>query len=627
MEEALEQRVLLAADARGAAMTVAMSSSPPASPELPNAVPDASSADGTAGSSGSAATADLASSPSANGAVATMPNGAARLQRNKRVIQSKVQGMGMISHVRRRSVIASTYGVELSPEDDRHSPEARKSATADYGATFKGRERGTGEQPTCCDRCFPIQTEDSKFRKTWDKIQIVALLYVAVLVPIRSGFDLEDLELEPLHFDWWIDVLVDLYFIADIFTNFRQGYQDVDGSMEMRPKKIAINYARSWLIIDIVSCLPIQYILHISDALQNVDANDAGGRDAGGQAAQIKGIKILRLLRLTKLLRLARVKRIIRRYEDHFEGLGSFVKLITATVVVLYTAHLIACFWHAVGGDENDPRGNLVQGWINTEWPEAVGNSSAITFGERYLTSMYWSITTLSTVGFGDISPQTQMERVFCLFAEIFGCLMFATIIGTVSSVAMGQKLLEEKVTRQLAELREFLASKGISRDLRIRVRRYMETLYAAKTGFDEAEVLAQLPPPMAQEVIDCLYHEQIRNVPMFRSLEDGALATICMRMRPFKAMREDWIYKTGEAGREMYIIIDGKVALRGPRGPPRLLNTGAVFGEGCVSQLVAELEWQNSKEEPMHPRRTQPTRTCSCFNLLLMKQASERAS
>ena len=103
--------------------------------------------------------------------------------------------MGMISHVRRRSVIASTYGVELSPEDDRHSPEARKSATADYGATFKGRERGTGEQPTCCDRCFPIQTEDSKFRKTWDKIQIVALLYVAVLVPIRSGFDLEDLEL------------------------------------------------------------------------------------------------------------------------------------------------------------------------------------------------------------------------------------------------------------------------------------------------------------------------------------------------------------------------------------------------------------------------------------------------
>ena len=90
------------------------------------------------------------------------------------------------------------------------------------------------------------------------------------------------------------------------------------------------------------------------------------------------------------------------------------------------------------------------------------------------------SITTLSTVGFGDISPQTHTERLFCLFAEIFGCLMFATIIGSVSSVAMGQKLLEEKVTRQLAELREFLQSKGINKPLRIRVRRFMETLYGA---------------------------------------------------------------------------------------------------------------------------------------------------
>jgi len=41
--------------------------------------------------------------------------------------------------------------------------------------------------------------------------------------------------------------------------------------------------------------------------------------------------------------------------------------------------------------------------------------------------------------------------------------------------------------------------------------------------------------------------------------------------------MAEDWIYRQGEAGRELYIIIEGSVALRGPRGPPRLMQRGYV--------------------------------------------------
>jgi len=88
------------------------------------------------------------------------------------------------------------------------------------------------------------------------------------------------------------------------------------------------------------------------------------------------------------------------RYEDHMEGLGSFIKLITATVIVIYTSHLIACMWHLVGSDELDNRGHMVQGWIHSEWPESIGNESSVPLGERYLVAMYWSITTLSTVGF-----------------------------------------------------------------------------------------------------------------------------------------------------------------------------------------------------------------------------------
>ena len=53
-------------------------------------------------------------------------------------------------------------------------------------------------------------------------------------------------------------------------------------------------------------------------------------------------------------------------------------------------------------------------------------------------------------------------ERICCAIAMMFGCFIFALLIGTLSTVMMGQKLLEEKVDRQMAELREFLVEQKI---------------------------------------------------------------------------------------------------------------------------------------------------------------------
>ena len=118
-----------------------------------------------------------------------------------------------------------------------------------------------------------------------------------------------------------MDLIVDLYFITDIVVNFRTGHQDVDGAMEMRCGKIAKNYASSWLLIDVVSCIPVQYIVQAMDAYNHdvrgdsarvaiwrphsrhvFTRNTAGtGTERGNASTQIKGVKILRLLRLTKL--------------------------------------------------------------------------------------------------------------------------------------------------------------------------------------------------------------------------------------------------------------------------------------------------------------------------------------
>ena len=50
---------------------------------------------------------------------------------------------------------------------------------------------------------------------------------------------------------------------------------------------------------------------------------------------------------------------------------------------------------------------------------------------------------------------------------------------------------------------------------------------YAQSSGFEEQEVLEQLPPPMAQELINCIYAPVIQSVPMFRCTPNTIITLI----------------------------------------------------------------------------------------------------
>eukprot|EP01043_Picozoa_sp_COSAG02_P073932 COSAG02_NODE_14581_length_1257_cov_2.759067_1_plen_284_part_00 len=222
-------------------------------------------------------------------------------------------------------------------------------------------------------------------------------------------------------------------------------------------------------------------------------------------------------------------------------------------------------------------------------------------------------------IGFGDITGKTDAERVYSIIAEMFGCLMFAVLIGSLGSMMVGQKLLEEKVDKQLCELREFMEAKGIPKELRIKIRRYMETLYVSKSGFDESEVLSQLPPAMAHELLSHMYQQILSQVPMFNNLEEGAILRLCALIKPFKAMSGDLIYKHGEIGREIYIIIDGNIEISytvehdDSLQEVKTLHAGATFGEGCASELF-EMDLEDEEEiREVYKREDTAIAHCDC--------------
>ena len=55
----------------------------------------------------------------------------------------------------------------------------------------------------------------------------------------------------------YVDWIIDIIFIMDLFINFITAYEKRDGLQETRIKKIAIHYIRGWFIIDFLACIPV----------------------------------------------------------------------------------------------------------------------------------------------------------------------------------------------------------------------------------------------------------------------------------------------------------------------------------------------------------------------------------
>jgi hypothetical protein len=70
--------------------------------------------------------------------------------------------------------------------------------------------------------------------------------------------------------------------------------------------------------------------------------------------------------------------------------------------------------------------------------------------------SFHWSIQTLTTVGYGDISAGNQIERVICTFWMIFGVLAYANSIGTIISILTEFDKENEELDFQLSKLNEW---------------------------------------------------------------------------------------------------------------------------------------------------------------------------
>jgi len=434
---------------------------------------------------------------------------------------------------------------------------------------------------------------NAPWRKVWDFVQCPVLLFVSIVVPIRIGFTID------AKGGWFAaDFLIDVYFWVDIFLNFVTGYEDDDGIQVMNLRKISSMYFRSWFWVDIVASLPIDLAIKLSTGtfectlLDNCPSEDS----AANSANLLKLFRILRLTRLVKLLRLARIGRILEKYQDDLFYIEPVIAVSKFILVLMFLGHLFGCFFYYFStkqfrnmNEKNiiaDDEGLAAQPWIlaefGSEWdsvhvPECVGQTTCVhcpasarfdgqncvnlyEFKDRYIASLYWAFTTMTTVGYGDISASTNAERLSAVVGMILGGVVFSAIIGNMTATMSRRNLNQVAYRKKIDSVSLFLREAALPKKLRDKVLVFFRT--QAVKSYDTRHLLELLPFNLRINVVQEIYGSIIARVPFLDADNEMLIADVCVRLQHLNANAGVSIYQKEETSGELYIIYHGTVEM-----------------------------------------------------------------
>jgi len=104
-----------------------------------------------------------------------------------------------------------------------------------------------------------------------------------------------------------------------------------------------------------------------------------------------------------------KLTRYIERMDDMFSLSPATFDLLKLVMEVCFISHMVACLWWGLSVQMT------TSAWIDTAMVRTATLRES-SLGNQYLMSVYWTFTTLITVGYGDIVPVNSSEQVSIMY-------------------------------------------------------------------------------------------------------------------------------------------------------------------------------------------------------------------
>ena len=240
----------------------------------------------------------------------------------------------------------------------------------------------------------------------WDILSLISIIYCSISIPIRFALFFRKDELQSAHgYSFFVDYTIDFLFILDFilrlefyaYIHFDNGRNEIVTDRAMIRKKYIES---SWFRIDRIAIIPF-------DMLSPLFGHPT-------------------LLRIPKLVRVYQIPSIIKRLQRNFD------ECMNVSMTESQSSGLIMLIFSI-----------LIVVWSSAGW-------NSIRNEERMYESVYWALTTLTTVGYGDFTPNDFRETCYAIVIGAIGATFTAGIIANVTSFFHDVDISDENIDHKL---------------------------------------------------------------------------------------------------------------------------------------------------------------------------------
>nr|XP_033511256.1 potassium channel SKOR-like isoform X2 [Nicotiana tomentosiformis] len=381
------------------------------------------------------------------------------------------------------------------------------------------------------DHCYGFVIHpDNWWYLLWTQFILIWAIYSSFFTPMEFGFFRglpENLFL--------LDIAGQIAFLIDIVVLFFVAYRDAHSYCMVYDRKlIALRYLKSRFLVDLLGCFPW-------DAIYK-----ACGRK--------EPVRYLLWIRLSRALR---VTEFFEKLEKDIRLNYLFTRIVKLLAVEVYCTHTAACIFYYLA--TTLPPWEEGYTWIGSL---KMGDYSYAHFRDidlwtRYITSLYFAIVTMATVGYGEIHAVNTKEMIFVMIYVSFDMILGAYLLGNMAAlIVKGSKT--EKFRDKMADLIKYMnrnkLGKRISKEIKDHVRLQYESRY------NESSVLQDIPASIRAKISQKLYEPYIRGVPLFRGCSHEFIKQIAIKVHEEFFLPGEVIMEQGSMADQLYFVCHGKV-------------------------------------------------------------------
>ena len=390
-------------------------------------------------------------------------------------------------------------------------------------------------------RAIPVFRCDGTAKTVYNAFFVFAALAGTIITSYRLTFRVYDFD-----FVYW---LITAFYLLDIPYTFNQSVKKGLTVYSDR-RSIALHYLRGWFVVDVIASLPLGWLFALAP----------GGPTAGVGA-------VLDVIMITKILKMAKISKVSAIFRDIRESLSvnpALMRLVTFAFWFATVVHLMACGWVLIGASEK-----------------------ARPAFDQYLRGLYWCVTTIATIGYGDYTPShdSNLQIVYTIGVMVFGVGMYGYIIGNVASLIANLDVARANYQKKMEEINDFLRTKRVPTSLQGRVRNYYAYLWETQKSVSPVSMTEELPHTLAMEILLFLNRAILEKVSLFKNANEIFIREIVQLLQPMVFLPDDYIIRQGEYGDCMYFLSNGDVEVLVNGVRVAALGQGSPFGETALIQ------------------------------------------